>query len=495
MAILAPTDDQSLLADEIRKRQLLQTMPGMNGQDPNVPPDQALNPQGAPIAPPPQAPVATPPPAPQSPVTMAPPPPSPYQQQIDAINKQVEAMGQTGEALSTLKGQAPTPSQYHVSKLRAALLMPLQILAGAGGQDTSKEFGTLIRPGLKTAMSDYQKRLDATQTKYDTMRQAIKDRLDVLKEEGTIDKDQAEAAYRKADIEFKKQELPLRKQEADTAKANIPPLNQALEAIRLKNNGQLTPDDINKEVQDYWTAQEKSRMDAEIAKYKMEKAARDEEKKTARQESNIAVDISKEQGRLNDILKPLETARTSIGNLKAMRAENNDDGFARLLTVIMADNALANVSHGSVRQNIGIIQELIKSPGWLEWLKGKAQGILVPGKGSISEATMKQIDRLLDTTSRQLDAEVNSAKKNLIDLNMLDPTDTEARGKLAKIIDNSYEIPQPTPPPKPPESDKPKGPWGRIEPPPQAQAKKNKRLGAMTDKELDDAIEAAKKNQ
>lgn len=488
MAILAPTSDDDLLADQIRKRQMLQAMPGINGQqDPSVPPDQAVNPQGSPISPPPQAPVAPPPPTPDAPAIM-PPSTSPYQAQIEALNKNVSNIGQAGADLSTLKGQRPTTSQYPVSKLRAGLLMPLEILAAAGGQDVSKEYGGIIRPGYNKAMSAYQAKVDAAQSKFDTLRETTKAQLDALKEEGVITNQQAEAAYRQAETDIKKQELPIRLKEAETARQSIPPLNQGIQMGRdlaTKQGREFTAKDFNQIVDDYWTAQERSRMAAEVEKYKMEKIAKDEEKKTARQETNVSQDISREQARLTDIIKPLQTARQSITNLKTLRAEGNDDGFARLLAVIMADNTLANASHGSVRQNIGIINELIKSPGWIEYLKGKAQGILQPGKGSISDATMKQIDKILNNLDKQLDTETTAAVGNLVDLNGLDPTDSGTRDRLGAIIKRQYDIPQP--PKATPDVNKPNPNKPAIQSP-----NKAKRLQGMSDKELDDAIEKAK---
>lgn len=435
------------VAEQVRKRQMLQNMPGIQGQQDPTP--QAGPPQ-APVAPPP----TTQPQVPDSGTTITPwqtpeqaqPQVSPYKAQMEDINKGVTEMGQAGTELSKAKGEAPSLSQYKRSNLRTALLMPLQVLAGAGGVDTSKEFGRLIRPGYTTALKDYQTKVDAAQSKFDTLKETTKAKLDALKEEGVISKDQAEEMYRKAETDFKKQELVVRKQEADTARQNIQPLNQALEAIRLSNPDQkLTANDINREVENYWTAQEKSRMDAEVAKAKIDKIAREEARISSRQESNIAQDISKEQNRLTNILKPIVDGRQQMARLKAMRAEGDDNGFARLLTVIMADNSLNAATHGSVRQNAGIIQKLIESPGWLEYLKGKAQGILHPGKGSISEATMQQIDKIIDRMDSEMEAEEGPARKNLVDLNLLDPTEPSTRGRLAKIIDSQYDLPKSAP--------------------------------------------------
>lgn len=439
------------LDSELQRKRLLQQLP-------TISPDQVQDPTASPNAPV-QGPTASPnytpvqTPTPSGDYTPVPAQQPPFQNQMDQINQDISQLGKTGQNIADLQVNVPKPGP--VNKLRAALLMPLQVLAGAGGVDTTAEYKNLTHPGYAQAMSDYQRKLAAQQTQYANMKDLIKDKIDALKEEGTITKDQAETLNQQAEADIKRQQLQNTIQEGKIRQQEIPPLNQGIQLARdqaAKEKREFTTADFNKVVEDYYTAQEKSRLAAEDARLKAQKAQEDAAKKLNKQEINISQDISKEQTRLDGIIKPLQNGKQALANLRALRASGDDDGFARLLTVIGADNALSAATHGTVRQNIGIIQDLIKSPGWLEYLKGKAQGILHPGKGSISDATMKQIDKIIDSTERQMDAELDPAVKNLSNLNMLDPTEPDTRGKLNEIINQQYTMPKA---PKAPDVPKP----------------------------------------
>lgn len=388
---------------------------------------------------PPAQPVAPPPNAPTGPPLNLPfPSPQPP-----------DTSGLTADAsnLANLIGKQPLPQDFHQNRILKAVMTPVAIMAGMGGMSSSEireSMNDITRKGFSKAESDYKRQLETAQAKYGIDKDTTKTMMDVFKEKLDANKQAAEVWKDQLEAQSKQQEIAVRAKELEIRKAEIPPLNQALAAKARSNpDGLPTYNDVIKSTEDYYTAQEKSRLAAEQTRLDAARVQKELEDKTKRQETNIGQNITKEQARLDNVIKPITNARGAVTNLKTLLAAGDTDGFSRLMTVIMADNALSSAAHGSVRQNIGIIDELIKSPGWLEYLKGKAQGILVPGKGSISDATISQINKIVDTMDRQLASEEAAQTKNLSDLNSIDPTDPDARSKVDAIIKRQYDIPKP----------------------------------------------------
>ena len=445
------------IMEELRKKQLIQDLTQAQAQQ--AQPQTQTQPQTAPAQVPGQIPEGQQVPAkitpweqPQSQFNPAQQGQGQFNPQFSAINQGIQDISQTGTQLANLKQPVPP----NVSKLRAALLMPLQVLAGAGGIDTSKEFGSLIRPGYTTAMSDYQRKLSALQTKYGLQKDVFKARLDALKEEGIIDKDQAEAAYRKAEEQFKVQELGIRKQEAENAKAGIAPLNQRIALARQEaeyQNRPFTGKDLDDAVTSYQKAYEQPRIDGENAKWLAEQKARDAQVKAGRETTSVNQLIAADRRRLDKAMEPEARTLQAINQLEASLNNKDLDGFGKTMDVILADSAMAGAGRGITRQNLGIIKELIGSPGIAEQIKGWWQGLTQPGKGTIPEATIRQIRKRVAETKGAVQDQVGYIQDHMDQLDAVDPVDSEARDQANSAMKGFYSgmtksVPTPSPPEK-----------------------------------------------
>ena len=442
------------IAEQLSRMRMLEQMPGITGVDPfsqdatqDVPQDPVTPPRQASQVPAGQL---TPWDTSQGQFTPVPQQVAPVQgqytpvpkqgqfdPQIGDINRDVGELSKVGTDIINLQPPVRPP----ISKLRAALLMPLQAMAGAAGIDTSKEYGNLIRPGYTTAMSDYQRKLAALQNKQSTLKDVIKDRLDVLKEEGVISKDQAEAAYRQADTNFKLKELEFKQQEAEIRKSEIQPLNQRIALARQEAETQgkpFTGADLDTAVEKYQKAYEQARIDGENAKWLKEKQERDAQAKAGRETTSVNQLVVRERARLDKAMEPEVRTLQALNQLQASLNNKDLDGFGKAMDVILADSAMAGAGRGITRQNLGIIKELINSPGMWEQIKGWWSGLLHPGQGSIPEATIKQIRKRVAETDRAVRDQMGYIQERMDGLDAIDPVEEGARDRVNGVMNNFY---------------------------------------------------------
>lgn len=452
MADQDPISGSFDIEDQLRRRQLLQSLPNIAGVNDTPEKFQQLLSQANQPQP---ATMPAQPPPPQQPATITPwevqqPPVNPYQSQMGEINKSIEDLTKRGQDLTTLAGQKPTLGQYKISKLRAGLLMPLQILAGAAGRDTSEAYGNLIHPGFTKDMSAYQAKMEAAQKGYDTLGDVIKDRLDALKAEGTITNQQSEALYRQAEANIKNKELEKLPLEEDKLRAETElARTRARTALIAKPSGNMAIRLFDKALQDYSLNHEGNQPPLDLYKKMAEDAERTASLPvTERQEALKQRELLRDSQKVNrdnnkKVLDPLEL---QISNLMGLGTTintglNDKNKIAQSLSLIEAVSTLSNPLTRITRYNSKEIEALRRAPGRLEAAVATAKNLL--GQGSpVPPEVLRElkpfVDIMIDELRRQRD--VRRKANEEID-NAKTPQDSDAAiARRDKALDDLYDL-------------------------------------------------------